>query len=122
VIQEVNELLAHLPSQDRLKALRAIAALNGHRVLPGIGGFNPTNVPLERRPKAPSTPKSRKTPEQKVLQDKISAINDSIKLKSKVENRVLPSTDPLLLERAQLFRVLKTPKADAVCLHMETQL
>jgi hypothetical protein len=111
VISECSGLLDRLSSSDRLKALRAIAAMQGHRVLPGIGIQNQV-APAKQRAKPTAKQRKRqqktKSPAVAEYQHQIDTINAEIKAESeKLGGARLPDDHDLVVRRSCLFRDLK---------------
>jgi hypothetical protein len=115
VIQDCSEALGTLSVKDRLTALRALAGISCHRIIPGLG-LNEAGVPKKDKVQVGKTVSSKpqetskKSKEEKKLDRDIKSINCEISMKSKKINRKLDEDDPLILKRSQLFRDLKGAK------------
>jgi hypothetical protein len=101
-------------TRERLQLLKAVGALYGHRVIPGMGIGPPLqrgSVSVGVTPKGPAQPKSSKSRESRDLQKKISAVNVEIKKKSSaIGGKPLPPGDPLFEKRNQLFLGYKSSR------------
>jgi hypothetical protein len=105
--EQTRLILDKLGTSERLKLLRGLAGLYGHRVLPGTGA-GPQSGPARSIkmgfvPKGPSTPKSQKSAEQIEIQKKIRLINKRIATEGKSLGKRLPDDHALIIERNQLF-------------------
>jgi hypothetical protein len=105
----VKPIFDKLNGNDRLKLLRSLGGLYGHRVLPGTGASQPVagGPAVGRIPKGTPQPKSSKTPAQQKFQKKISLLNKEISAASRSAGKPLEATDDLIQRRQQLFRGLK---------------
>jgi hypothetical protein len=110
-LEYLKLILDEAPGKERLELLKATSAIYGHRTVPGTGMGAPLqkgSIKIGVAPKARPQPKGSKSPQEKEIQSQIATLNKKISEKSKaLGSAKLPLTDPLLLERGQLFRDLK---------------